>query len=56
MNVNKDLVIDRYIEELRLAMYEAYLKNPAGAEVLKMSQLLDEAINIVVKNPSKKGG
>lgn len=55
MNVIKDYAIDKYIEELRLAMYEAYIKDPGGADVLRISRQLDEAINIAIKNPLDKG-
>lgn len=56
VNVNKDLKIDRYIEKLRLAMYEAYSKDPGGSEALRISRKLDELINIAIKSPLKKRG
>ncbi|WP_232824158.1 MULTISPECIES: aspartyl-phosphate phosphatase Spo0E family protein [Paraliobacillus] len=49
--MSKHLTIDTHIEELRLAMYEAYSKDPDGAEVLRISKQLDELINIALKNP-----
>nr|WP_256558270.1 aspartyl-phosphate phosphatase Spo0E family protein [Halobacillus sp. A1] len=37
--------MEKKIEKIRQRMYEIYTKNPTDAEVLKISQQLDDVLN-----------
>ncbi|MRH43452.1 Spo0E family sporulation regulatory protein-aspartic acid phosphatase [Aquibacillus halophilus] len=52
----KKNTIDEQIEQLRLAMYEAYSRDPSGVELLLISQQLDKILNkeFAEKNRSKE--